>query len=315
MKRILVADHLHAEGIRILKEDLSVRLDVLTDLSPLELRKSIHLYHALIVRSKTKVTAEVIEAGRKLEVIGRAGIGLDNIDVNAATRAGIHVINSPTAATYSVAEHTIGMILFLARKMPHGHISIKNKKWEKESLMGVELRGKTLGIIGVGRIGVEVAKRARAFDMEILGYDPQREANFGEAYGIKMTDLEYLLGHSDFITLHVPKYDDTIGLIGGRELMLCRPGTRWINTSRGGIINEKELVAAIRSGHIAGAALDVFEDEPFVSPELIELEEIVFTPHVGAHTVEAQMAVATNVASEVLAYLHSKHTSFYPKSA
>jgi D-3-phosphoglycerate dehydrogenase len=249
------------------------------------------------------VTREVIQAGKNLKAIGRAGIGLDNIDTEAAKERGIKVLNTPGATTISVAELTMGHMLALARHIPQATASLKAGKWEKKQFMGTELYGKTLGIIGVGRIGREVAKRASAFGMDIVAYDPYvREADVRDL-GLKLLPLEDLLQYSDYITIHVPLTPETRHMLGKREFELMKPGVRIINCARGGVIDEQALYEALVSGKVAGAALDVFEEEPPKDNPLLKLDNVIGTPHLGASAEEGQLRAGVEIAEKMIAAL------------
>lgn len=305
-KRVIVTDHLSEEGIEKLRKFADV--DVEVGLSAEELKERIGGYDALVVRSGTKVTKEIIEAGSRgrLKVIGRAGVGVDNIDMETATEKGILVVNAPEANTISAAEHTIAMLLSLSRKIPAANASLKSGQWERKKYMGVEVNGKVLGIIGLGRVGSEVAKRAKGLGMKIIAYDPFISPDRGRELGITLTSFQEVIRVADFITLHTPLTKDTYHLIGRREFELMKEGVRIINCARGGIIDEAALKDALTSGKVAGAALDVFEQEPPKERDLIELEEVIGTPHLGASTTEAQEAAALTIADEVIAALQNK---------
>ncbi len=296
--KILVSDSLAEEGIKILKSGAEV--DVLTKLSKEELLQKIKEYDALVVRSATQVTREVIEAGERLKVIGRAGVGVDNIDVAAATERGIVVLNAPEGNTIAAAEHTIAMMMSMSRKIPQANASLKGNKWEKGKFMGVELYDKVLGIIGLGRIGTEVAKRCQSFGMRILAYDPYISEEKAKNLGVKLSTVDEIVINSDFITVHTPLTKETQNLIGAKELEKMKKSVRLINCARGGIINEEALHEALKSGKVAGAALDVFVKEPPTNSPLLTLDNIVVTPHLGASTAEAQVNVAIGVAEQVL---------------
>ena len=302
--RILVCDGLEKAGVDKLREASGVTVDEQPSISASELAAIIGGYDALIVRSKTKVTADLIERAAALRVIGRAGTGVDNIEVSAATKRGIVVMNAAAGNTVTTAEHTMAMLLSLARQIPQAVSSTRAGRWEKNKFLGVELMGKTLGIIGLGRIGAAVAGRARAFGMNILAYDPYFTREAAEELGIEMTALDELLARSDFITLHTPLTDETRGLIGAAAIDKMKPGVRLINCARGGLIDEAALADGVRSEKIAGAALDVFEQEPtpFDNP-LLALDQVITTPHLGASTTEAQLGVATMIAEQVIDYL------------
>jgi len=302
--RVLVSDPVSEEGIKLLRSVAQV--DVLPDLSPQEIIDIIGDYDVLLVRSGTQVTAEIIEAGKKLKVIGRAGVGVDNIDVPKATEQGILVINAPGGNTISAAEHTMAMMLSLARNVPQASSSLREGQWKRSKFMGLELFKKNLGIIGLGRIGSEVAKRARAFGMNILAYDPYISAERAEKLGVSSVSLDELFAKSDFITLHVPKTSATQHIIGKAELEQMKDGVRIINCARGGLIDEDALNQALLSGKVAGAALDVFENEPPGDSALLKLDQVIATPHLGASTQEAQVNVAVQVAEEIIHFLNDE---------
>ncbi len=300
MKRVLIADPLAKEAVGILKKG-GLEVVEKTGMKPEELIACIGEYNAIVVRSATKVTKEVIDAGKKLEVIGRGGVGLDNIDVDYAEKRGIKVINTPTAPSISVAEITIGHLLALARSIPQATASLKAGKWEKKKFKGFEVYGKTLGIIGIGRIGQEVAVRALGLGMKVCTYDP-----FGgfhasiHAPQMATSTFEQLLQDSDFITLHVPLTDETRNMLGEKEFGMMKNGVVIINCARGGVIDEKVLLEALKSGKVKGACLDVFEQEPPVDNPLLKLDNVVATPHIGSATVEGQSRVGTEIANMVV---------------
>lgn len=298
--KILISDHLSEEGIKILKEVKEFKVEVRTDLKPDQLKEAIKDYHALVVRSATKVTGEVINAAVKLKVIGRAGVGLDNVDLEAATSKGIIVMNTPAGNTISTAEHTMSMLLALSRNIPLADLSLKSGEWKRSKFMGVELYGKTLGIIGLGRIGAEVSKRAISFGMKIIAYDPFLSREIAKALGIELVELKELFKRSDYISVHAPLTDETRHIISDKELALMKNGVRLINCARGGIIDEKALLKALEAGKVAGAALDVFEKEPpDLSSPLLKHKNVVATPHLGASTEEAQVNVAIEICQSV----------------
>ncbi len=299
--RVLIADPVAKEGIEVLQAQAEV--DVKLGLKPEELRSIIGDYEALIVRSETQVIADVIEAASRLQVIARAGVGLDNIDVDAATRQGIVVVNAPAGNTVSAAEHTLALMLALARHVPQANARLKSGVWQRGDFIGTELRNKTLGIIGLGNVGSEVARRAQAFEMHLIAYDPFVSPDYGSNLGVESVSLEQLLKESDFITLHLPLTSATEGLIGAKELNKVKPTVRIINCARGGLIDEEALFKAIEKGKVAGAALDVFASEPVSDSVLFKSDKIVVTPHLGASTAEAQVGVAQDVAEQVLAVL------------
>lgn len=302
--RVLVSDNLSEEGIIKLREFADV--DVLLDLSKDELKARIADYDALVVRSGTKATKEIIEAGTRLKVIGRAGVGVDNIDVETATERGILVVNAPSANTISAAEHTIGMLLSISRNIPAANGSMKSGKWERKKYMGVEVNGKFLGVIGLGRVGYEVSKMAKGLGMRIVAYDPFISQDKARELGIALSSFTDVISVADFITMHTPLVKDTHHLIGKEAFAQMKEGVRVINCARGGILDEAALAAAIRSGKVAGAALDVFENEPPKTSELLELGEVIMTPHLGASTKEAQKAAAVTIAEEVITALQNK---------
>jgi len=300
MIKILVSDPLSEEGLKILKAVKEFQVDVQTELKPDALKKVIQGYDALLVRSATKVTKEIIDSADKLKVIGRAGVGLDNVDLAAATQKGIIVMNTPAGNTISTAEHTISMMLALSRNIPQASDSTKKGEWKRSKFMGVELYGKTLGIVGFGRIGREVAKRALSFGVRVLAYDPFLSREIAESIGIKVVELQELFQQSDYITVHTPLTDETKHMISTPQFAMMKKGARIINCARGGIIDEQALVTAIKEGRVAGAALDVFEKEPVAADsELLKLSNVIVTPHLGASTEEAQVNVAIEVAEIV----------------
>ncbi len=298
MKKVLVAESLSEKGLDILREYTQV--DVKVGLEPEELLAVIGDYEALLVRSQTQVNAGVIEAGHKLQVIGRAGVGVDNIDIEAATKRGIVVVNAPTGNTISAAEHTIALIFSLARHIPNAHASLKSGIWKRSEFMGSEIKDKTLGIIGLGNIGSEVAKRAHGLEMKVIAYDPFISVDRARNLQVELVSLEKLLKESDFISLHVPLTAQTKVMIGAKELAMVKPTARIINTARGGQIDEKALVKAVKERRLAGAAVDVFIKEPVTESILFESDGIIVTPHLGASTTEAQAFASVDVARQVI---------------
>jgi len=299
VKRVLVTDGLQDVGVQTLRK-LGLDVDVVKTMSEAELVKRIGDYEGLVVRSATKVTRPVIEAGRKLEIIGRAGAGVDTIDVDAATERGVIVMNTPGGNTTAVAEHTMALVLALARRVPAADASLKAGRWEKSGLQGVELFGKVLGLIGLGRIGSEVARRAAGFRMHVIAFDPYLGREAAERLGVETVELDDLLARADFISVHTPLMSETRHLVGEAQLARVKPGVRIVNCARGGIIDEAALARAIADGRVAGAALDVFEEEPPPSGHrLVALPQVVATPHLGAATDEAQTAVAIAIAEQV----------------
>jgi D-3-phosphoglycerate dehydrogenase len=296
--KVLVSEPVSEEGIEILHHHAQV--DVKPKLTPEELISIIGDYEALVVRSQTKVTAEVIQAGKKLQVIGRAGVGVDNIDVDEATRQGIIVVNAPTGNTVSAAEHTIALMFALARHIPQANTSLKSGEWRRGDFMGTEIRNKTLGIIGLGNVGSEVAKRARGLEMKLIAYDPFISADRAHNLQIELVPLKQLLKEADFITLHTPLTPQTKGLIGAKELALVKPTVRIINCARGGLIDENALAKAVKEKRVAGAAIDVFPTEPTTESVLFDNGNIIVTPHLGASTAEAQVTAARDVAEQII---------------
>lgn len=305
MARIFVADPIAREGIERLSAEAKV--DVITGLTASQLIERIGEYDALVVRSETKVTADVIEAGRNLKVIGRAGVGVDNIDVEAATVRGILVVNSPGGNTIAAAEHTIAMVLVLSRNIAQANASLHAGRWDRSSFVGVEVLNKTIGIVGLGRIGSEVARRAQGLMMKVIAYDPFLSSEVARKQGIELLPLDEVLKRADYVTIHVPLSPETRHMIGARELSTMKPGARLINVARGGIVDESALCDALRSGHLAGAALDVFETEPLPSDSpLLAIPSVIVSPHLGASTREAQVNVAIEVADEILLALRGE---------
>ena len=304
MVKILVCDHIDEDGIKMLKNIGEV--DVAIGLTKDELLRRSQDVDVLVVRSSTKVTADIINVAKNLKVIARAGVGIDNIDVNVATKRGILVVNAPDSSSIAVAEHVIGLILALARKIVASHLSLKEKKWEKSKFLGTELSGKILGIIGLGRIGTQVATRAKALGLKLFAFDPYITEKVAEDLGVKLVDFETLLKESDIVTIHVPLTPETKYLIGERELSLMKKSAWLINTSRGGVIDEKALYKALQEGKIGGAALDVFETEPPFESPLLKLENVIVTPHIGGLTEEAQHSAAIAIVSEIENVLQGK---------
>ncbi|MDH5696164.1 MAG: phosphoglycerate dehydrogenase [Dehalococcoidia bacterium] len=296
--KVLVSDPVSEEGIDMLRPHAQV--DVKTGLTPEELISIIGDYDALVVRSQTKVTAKVIEAGKKLKVIGRAGVGVDNIDVDQATRRGIVVVNAPKANTVSAAEHTIALMFCLARYIPQAYAVLKSGVWRRADFMGTEVSNKILGIIGLGNVGSEVARRAQGLAMKVIANDPFISADYARERQVELVPLEQLLKEADFITLHVTLTPQTKGLIGAKELAMVKPTVRIINCARGGVIDEEALAKAVKEGRVAGAAVDVFSIEPATECVLFECDNIIVTPHLGASTTEAQAVAAKDVAEQII---------------
>jgi len=301
--KILVSDQLGEIGINMFEEEEGVKVDVKTGLPPEELKKIIGDYHALVIRSATKVTADLISAAKKLKVVGRAGIGLDNVDIPAATKHGIIVMNTPTGNVVTTAEHAISMMMALTRNIPRGTSSLKSGRWDKKLLQGREVFNKHLGVVGYGKIGSIVADRARGLRMRVIVYDPFVSPEQIQKDGFESVSLEDLYRKADYITIHVPKIKETTGLLNKKAFDQMKHGVMVINCARGGIINEKDLDDAIASGKVAGAALDVFETEPPGTCSLVDQENVICTPHLGASTKEAQTNVAVAVARQIIDYL------------
>lgn len=304
--RILVTDKLDKEGVELLKSNKNFEVIEKETLKGDALKAELKGYDAIIVRSETKLTKDVLLASEGLKVISRAGVGVDNIDVPTATEKGIVVMNAPLGNTISTAEYTFAMIISLARKIPFAHLKTAiQKEWDRKSFKGVELLGKKLGIIGLGRIGTEVAKRAKAFEMKILAYDPFVSEDFALRNGIEICSLEQIYKESDFITIHTPLTEQTKGMIGRKEMDMMKKTVRIINCARGGVIDELELAEALKSGRIAGAALDVYSKEPPFDPmnPLFEAPNCILNPHLGASTSEAQFNVAVESAQTVANFL------------
>ena len=296
--KVLVSDSLAEEGVKRLESGADV--DVITNLSPEELIQKIGEYDALVIRSGTKVTADVIKAADRLKVIGRAGVGIDNVDVEAATKKGIIVLNTPGGNTISAAEHTIAMMLALARNIPQANAALHKGEWNRKKYTGVEFFNKTLGIVGLGRVGAEVASRMKSFGMQIIAFDPFVTEERAKQMGLTLAPLETVLREGDFITVHTPLTNETRNLIDEDEFKIMKKGCRIVNCARGGIINEAALAKAVAEGTIAGAAVDVFTKEPPTGNPLLEQEKVITTPHLGASTAEAQVNVALAVADQIL---------------
>ncbi len=301
--KVLVSDNLSATGVEILKKESGIEVDVKTGLPKEELIKIIPAYDGLIVRSATKVVAEIIEAAENLKVIGRAGIGVDNIDLDAAGKKGIIVMNAPEGNIITTAEHTMALLMSLSRNIPQASHTLKNEKWAPKQFMGVELFEKTLGIVGLGRIGSIVAERARAFQMKILVHDPYISKERAEKLGVELVELKDLLGRSDFLSLHTPGLPGK-PLLGKEEFEQMKSGIRIVNCARGSLIDDSALIEAVQSKHVAGAALDVYHKEPLdLESPLLKVSEIICTPHLGASTGEAQEKVAIAICDQLIDYL------------
>jgi D-3-phosphoglycerate dehydrogenase / 2-oxoglutarate reductase len=310
MKRVLVSEQLADSGLEAMRA-AGLEVDVRVGLSPEELLDAVRGVSALVIRSATQVTADVLEAADELVVVGRAGIGLDNVDVEAATRRGVMVVNAPQSNVLSAAEHTIALLLAQARNIPQAHRDLKDHQWNRSRWEGVELHNKTLGIVGLGRVGVLVAQRANAFGMQLAAYDPYVSADRARQLGVDLVPtVEELVARADFLTIHLPKTPDTIGLVNAELLTHAKPTLRIVNTARGGIIDEAALADAVREGRIAGAALDVFLEEPTTESPLFELDTVVVTPHLGASTAEAQDKAGQTIAEQVVLALRGEFVPF-----
>ncbi len=290
MTKVLVAEKIGASGIELLREHFEV--DTAFDQEGFDLSGRIADYDGILIRSATKMTADLIEAGERLRVIGRAGVGVDNVDVEAASRRGILVANAPESTVISAAEHTLGLMLALSRNIAQAHAALKAGRWERQRFAGLELAGKTLGLVGFGRIGQQVARRAQGLEMRVVAHDPYVARERFRDLGVEPKNaLADVLAEADFLSLHVTLTEETRGLIGREALAAAKEGMRIVNAARGELVDEEALLDALRSGSVAGAALDVFEDEPNVDPGLLELENVVLTPHIGSATHEARVAM------------------------
>jgi D-3-phosphoglycerate dehydrogenase / 2-oxoglutarate reductase len=299
--RVLVTDTLAESGLEILRAASDVDLDYRPGLKGEQLLRAVTESDALITRSGTAVTRELVNSGKRLRIVGRAGVGLDNVDVDACTERGILVINAPTANILSATEHTMAMLLALCRNIPEAHASVKRGEWTRSKFMGIELSGKVLGVIGLGRIGTRVTTRARAFGMRVLAYDPYIAQTVGEKVGAEMVSLDDLLAQADVITVHTPLSDETRGMLGAKEIEKMKDGVITLNIARGGLYDEKALADALASGKISGAAIDVYVDEPPPKDHpLLKLNNVILSPHIGANTIEAQDRVAVQTSEMVV---------------
>ena len=289
--KILVADKLSPEGLQVLKQASGVEVEVKAGLTEDELAEAVVDAQALVIRSGAKVTRKVIEAARELKVIGRAGVGVDNVDLEAATERGIVVMNTPDGNTIAAAEHTVGLILALARNIPRANESLRQGQWERAKFVGAELNGKTLGVVGLGRIGSHVARVAQALRMKVIAFDPYYSAERAAEAEVELVDLEQLFSRADIVTLHVPATDETRGMVNARMLEKMKPGAFLINCARGALVDEKALEEALAAGRLAGAALDVFANEPPGDFELLRLPNFLSTPHIGGSSEEAILAM------------------------
>src|SRR5216684_3473055 len=299
--RVLVTDTLAESGVAILRAASDVDLDYRPGLKGEQLLRAVAESDALITRSGTAVTRELVNAGKRLRIVGRAGVGLDNVDVDACTERGILVINAPTANIMSATEHTMAMLLAVCRNVPEAHASVKRGEWNRSKFMGIELSGKTLGVIGLGRIGTRVTTRARAFGMRVLAYDPYIAQTVGEKVGAEMLPLDNLLAQADVITVHTPLTDETRGMLGAAEIAKMKDGVIALNIARGGLYDEKALTDALASGKVSGAAIDVYVQEPPPKDHpFLKLNNVILSPHIGANTIEAQDRVAVQTAEMVV---------------
>ncbi|MHC1564157.1 MAG: hydroxyacid dehydrogenase [Candidatus Hecatellaceae archaeon] len=302
MVKVLVSDRLGEEGLKLLRQE-GFDVDVKLNLSPEQLKEAVKECDALLIRSKTKVTREILEVASNLKLVVRAGVGLDNVDLKAAGELGVKVENTPEAVSFAVAELTVALMLAVARRLPEADRMVKSGGWSKEKFAGLELRGKTLGIIGLGRIGCLVAKTCRAMDMRVIFYDVVDRSEYAQMYSCEpVVSLERLLSEADIVSIHVPLTPETRHMIGEKEIALMKPGAILINTSRGAIVDERALLAALKSGRLGGAGLDVYEEEPPRNMELLSLPNVVCTPHIGAQTSEAQKLASITAARKVIEF-------------
>ncbi len=303
--KVLVSDNLGEEGVKMFREAEGIEVDVKTGLPPEELKAIIGEYNGLVIRSATKVTEDLLEAAKNLKVVGRAGIGLDNVNIPAATKRGVVVMNTPTGNVITTAEHAIGMMVSLSRNIPQGTASLKAGRWDKKKLQGKELFNKVVGVIGFGKIGSIVADRARGLRMQVIVHDPMVNPQQIEKAGYESVGLEELYSRADYITVHVPKLKETSGLIEKNAFSKMKDGVMIVNCARGGIVNEADLYDALKSGKVSGAALDVFETEPPGESPLFQFDNVICTPHLGASTKEAQTNVAVQVAEQIIDFLRN----------
>jgi len=303
MIKILAADPISESGLQVFQVNGHFKVEARSKLSLDDLKKAVADVDAIIVRSETQITADVLAAAKKVKIVGRAGVGVDNIDVAAASRQGVVVVNVPGGNTISAAEHTMALLLALSRNVPQANASVKAGEWKRAQFTGTELQGKTLGLIGLGRIGREVAKRAQSFGVRVIGHDPYASEEYAKTFNITLTTLDEIYAQADYISVHVPLNETTKHLFNSKTLARLRPGVRLINCARGGIIDETALAEAIKSGHVKGAALDVFEQEPPAKDNpILALSNVIVTPHLGASTEEAQVKVAQELAETLRDY-------------
>jgi len=301
--KVLLLDGIDPAGIDVIKRSKEIEAIVQDKISREDLLRIVEDADGIVVRSSTSVDRELISKAKRLKVVGRAGVGVDNVDIDAATESGVLVMNSPGGSTTTTAEHTVAMIFALARNIPQAYKSLKNKQWEKNKFKGVELAGKTLGVIGLGRIGSEVARKCQAMGMNVIAYDPYINPDAHLSSGLELVNLENIFDQADFITVHVPLADATRNLIDKAAISRMKDGVRLVNCARGGIINEADLYEALKSGKVAGAAFDVFEVEPNTETPLLSLDNFIATPHLGASTVEAQRKVSEDICRQVSDFL------------
>lgn len=314
--KVLVSDSMSEAGLAPLRADASIEVDVRTDLTMEALIETIPNYDALLVRSSTQVTAQVLQAGKRLRVVARAGVGVDNIDLAAATQLGVIVVNAPTGNVVAAAEHTLALLMSMARMIPQADAHVRAGQWKRSQFMGVEVRGKVLGCVGLGRVAQEVVRGAQGLGMRVLAYDPYVTPEYAEQRGVELVELERIYTDADFITVHVPLTDKTRSLIDTAQFQKMKRGVRILNVARGGVVNEAALVAAIGEGIVAGAALDVFEDEPLGAENpLRSTNKIILTPHLGGSTIEAQEQVAEDVAVQVVDVLHDRPARYAASGA
>ncbi|MGL4650206.1 MAG: hydroxyacid dehydrogenase, partial [Caldilineaceae bacterium] len=307
LHRVLVSDAISESGLAPLRADSSIQVDIQTELTPEQLIASIPAYDALLVRSSTQVTADLLRAGSNLRVVARAGVGVDNIDLATATQLGIIVVNAPTGNVVAAAEHTIALLMATARLIPQSDAHVRSGQWKRNQLMGVEVRNKVLGTVGLGRVAQEVVHRAQGLGMRVLAFDPYVTEEYAEQRGVTLASLDRLFTDSDFITVHVPLNDQTRGLVGHAAFARMKKGVRILNVARGGVVDEVALVEAVEAGIVAGAALDVFEAEPLPADSpLRRTNKIILTPHLGGSTFEAQEQVAEDVAVQVVDVLNDR---------
>ncbi|HAM37782.1 MAG TPA: phosphoglycerate dehydrogenase [Elusimicrobia bacterium] len=302
MYKVLVSDPLAKEGVEILEKNNEFSVTVKTGMKPDELKSMISEFDGLLVRSETKVTKEILDVAEKLKIIGRAGTGVDNIDTKEASKKGIVVMNVPGGNTISAAEHAVSMLLALSRNIPQANASLKKKEWKKKEFVGVEVFGKTVGVVGLGKIGLEVAKRLLSFGIKVLVYDPFVSKERAMQLGVETVSLDELFKNSDYITIHTPKTEATKNMVNSETIKKMKDGVRIVNCARGGLIDEQALAEALKSGKVKGAALDVFEKEPLTESPFFEMNNVIMTPHLGASTEEAQTSVSVEIVKQLVEY-------------